>query len=215
MFTGPHLVTDGLVLCLDSMNPKSYPGSGTTWGDLSGNGNNGTLNGGPTFDSGNGGSIVFDGQDDRVTCGNFSVQYLSINVWIYKTSTTTNQGICRKQNGWALSQYGGVLQVAPGTSWQFYNTEYTIPLNTWVNITYRYKGSGSDSQSIFINGILIWTKSNGTGPLPTNSNQVRIGFDDNNWWWGGRIPQTQIYNRALSAEEILQNYNATKTRFGL
>jgi hypothetical protein len=215
MFTGPNIIKDDLVLYLDAANTKSYPGSGTTWNDLSGNGNNGTLVNGPTLVDGNNGSIQFDGSNQRINSTNFSVSFLTLSTWVYKTSALNNQGICRKENGWALSQFNGLLQVAPGTSWTFYNTGYIIPLNTWVNITYRYKGSGSDSQSIFINGILIWTNSNGTGPLPTNSNQVRIGFDDNNWWWVGRISQTQIYNRALSTEEVFQNFNATKSRYGL
>ena len=68
----PLIVTDGLVLCLDAANKKSYSGSGTTWTDRSGNGNNGTLVNGPTFDSGNGGSIDFDGVDDNVNLGNDS-----------------------------------------------------------------------------------------------------------------------------------------------
>ena len=62
---GPRIVTDGLVLCLDAGNSKSYPGSGTAWNDLSRNGNNGTLNG-PTFNSADRGSIVFDGTNDYV-----------------------------------------------------------------------------------------------------------------------------------------------------
>ena len=65
----PRIVTDGLVLCLDAANKRSYPGAGTTWIDLTANKNNGTLVNGPTFDSANGGSIVFDGTNDRVDCG--------------------------------------------------------------------------------------------------------------------------------------------------
>ena len=60
MYTGPNIITDGLVLALDAASPRSYPGTGTTWYDVSGYGNNGTLTNGPTFDSGNGGSIVFN-----------------------------------------------------------------------------------------------------------------------------------------------------------
>ena len=211
----PPIVTNGLVLYLDAANQQSYISGSTTWQDLSGNNNSGSLVNGPTFSTDGGGSIVFDGTNQRINSTSFSVPFLTLSTWVFRTSTVNSQGICRKQNGWAVSQAFGVLQVAPGTSWQFYNTGYVIPLNTWVNITYRYIGNGSNSQSVFINGVLIWTNSNGTGSLPTNSNQVRIGFDDNNWWWGGRISQTQIYNRALSQAEITQNYNATKTRFGL
>jgi hypothetical protein len=213
---GPRIVTSGLVLSLDAADKNSYPGSGTAWTDLSGNTNNGTLTNGPTFSSANGGTIVFDGVNDRIECGIFSLSYLTVSTWVYKTSSTVNQGICRKQNGWALSQYGGTLQIAPGTNWQFFNTSYTIPLNSWKNITYVYNGTGaSDSQIVYIDGLSIYNANTGVGALIANSNAVRIGYDDNNWYWGGNIAQTQIYNRALTSQEIQQNYNAQKARFGL
>lgn len=72
IYGGPDIITDGLVFCLDAANSKSYPGTGTAWTDLSGNDNNGTLTNGPTFDSSNGGSIVFDGVNDQVNCGNIT-----------------------------------------------------------------------------------------------------------------------------------------------
>ncbi len=92
MFTGPNIITNGLILELDAANRKSYPGSGTTWTDLSGNGNTGTLTNGPTFSSANGGSIVFDGVDDYVNCGNASslnferTNSFSFCFWIYPTT---------------------------------------------------------------------------------------------------------------------------------
>ena len=66
----PRIVTDGLVLCLDASDPQSYSGSGNTWSDRSGNGSNGTLTNGPTFDSDNKGSLVFDGVNDYINFGN-------------------------------------------------------------------------------------------------------------------------------------------------
>lgn len=160
--------------------------------------------------------IVFDGTDDKINCGTFSVPYLTVSTWVYKTASTTNQGICRKESGWAVSQYNGTLQVAPGTSWNFYDTGYVIPLNTWVNIAYTYSGTGgSDSQSVYINGNRIFTNSNGSGPITSNSNTVNVGYDDNNWFWNGYIANTIIYNRALTAAEVQQNYNKYKTRFNL
>jgi len=210
------IVQSGLVLNLDSGVSSSYPGSGTTWTDLSGNGNTGTLTNGPTYNSANSGSIVFDGVDDRIECGTFSVPFLTVSTWVYKTTSTNEQGICRKQLGWAVSNYQGVLQVAPGTSWQFYNTGYTIPLNTWVNIVYTYSGTGATgSQTVYINGSSIYSTSAGSGAISSNANAVRVGFDDNGWYWNGRIAQTQIYNRALTATEIAQNFNATRSRYGL
>jgi len=203
------IVTNGLVMNLDAGFTSSYPRNGTTWYDIA-TSNNGTLQNGPTFSSTNGGSIVFDGSNDRVDCGTFSLPYLTVSTWVYRTSSATNQGICRKENGWAVSQYNGTLQVAPGTSWTFYNTGYVIPLNTWVNIVYTYNGSGSaGSQTVYVNGVSIFSSSAGSGSISSNTNQVAVGYDDNNWFWGGRIANTLLYNRALTSTEVLNNF-----RFG-
>ena len=215
-FTGAPVVDSSLVLWLDAGQTASYPGTGTTWTDLSGNGNTGTLTNGPTYNSNNGGAITLDGGDDIIACGTFSLSYLTISTWVYKTSSATNQGICRKNNNWAVSQYNGTLQVAPGTSWMFYDTGYTIPLNTWVNIVYTYSGTGvSGTQAVYINGSNIWNGSVGTGPISPNSNTVRVGYDDNSWYWGGQISNVQLYNRPLSAAEVQKNYNALAPRYGL
>lgn len=104
MFTGPNIITDGLVLALDAGNTKSYPGSGTTWNDVSGNGNNGTLINGPTFDTGNGGSVVFDGVDDHFTTSTTPTELLgnpsfTISMWVKRLSNeVTNTGL------WALEE---------------------------------------------------------------------------------------------------------------
>lgn len=208
------IIQNGLILNLDAGVLDSYSGTGSAWADLSGVGNNGTLLNSPIYDSSNSGSIIFNGTNNRVDCGTFSLSYLTISVWLYKTGTATNQGICRKNNGWALSQYNGTLQVAPGTSWIFYNTGYTIPLNTWVNIVYTYSGTGN-SQSVYINGSNMYNNTNGSGAISGNTNAVRIGYDDNNWWWNGKISQINIYNRALSAPEVVQNFNALRARFNV
>jgi hypothetical protein len=211
---GPRIVTDGLVLCLDSCNSKSYPGTGTSLFDLSGNGNNGTLEGGTVYDGNNLGAFTFNGSNGRIDCGTFSVPYLTVNTWVYRASSSGNQGICRKENGWAVTHYGGTLQVAPGTSWNWHNTGYIIPLRTWVNITYTYSGTGTTgSQTVYINGTSIYSSSSGSGAISSNSNPVKIGYDNNNYWWNGRIAQTYIYNRPLLRQEIEQNYNALNGRF--
>ncbi len=83
-----QVVKDGLVVCLDAGNPKSYPGTGNTWYDLTINGNNGTLTNGPTFSSINGGGIVFDGINDYVSVGNLGSFYAqgTISYWMYSTA---------------------------------------------------------------------------------------------------------------------------------
>jgi hypothetical protein len=213
---GGHTIHTFTTVGSTTFTPLAATNNSAVFGlaDLSGNNNFGTTVNSPTYNSSNGGGISFDGVDDRVECGNFSVQYLTISTWVYKTSSATNQGICRKETGWAVSQYNGTLQVAPGTSWTFYNTGYTIPLNTWVNIVYTYSGTGSTgSQTVYINGSSIYSTTAGSGAISANSNAVRVGYDDNSWFWGGRISNTQIYNRALTATEVLQNFNALKGRY--
>jgi len=97
----PRIVTDGLVLALDAGNTKSYPGSGTTWTDLSGNGNTGTLTNGPTFDSANGGSIVFDGTNDYVqVTGSITVTSATFITWIKRDGNQTSwSGLIHSRNG--------------------------------------------------------------------------------------------------------------------
>lgn len=213
---GPEIVEDGLVLYLDAANERSYPGTGTSWTDLSKSGNNGNIENGALFNASNK-CMTFDGSNDRVVCGNWSLSYLTISVWLRTGSSGSNKGICRKQRGWALSQYQRYLQVAPGVSWRFYNTGYIIPAtNNWININYSYSGTGAPgSQSVYVDGDLIYQDSVGSTGLPSNSNEVRVGYDDNNWWWNGDIAHIKIYDRALTAEEIKQNFNATRSRFGI
>jgi hypothetical protein len=107
--TGPDIIESGLVLCLDAANKNSYRGSGTTWTDLSGNGNNGTLTNGPTFSAGNQGSIVFDGVDDYVEVSNASSLNAStqtISVW-YNATTVPGRAATIVAKHDAIGSYNG------------------------------------------------------------------------------------------------------------
>ena len=246
----PKIITDGLVLYLDAANKRSYPGSGTIWSDLSKNGNNGTLTNGPTFNSANGGSIVFDGTNDYIDCGvstslnitgsittDMWVNYSSTNntldgsligkysnsggstnqAWIVFLSTSNyqsygpgNTGPLSGELGWLASSNGNFNGALIGSGEQIY-------INTWYNFVTIYD-SGNDSLLIYINGSLkrnVVRTGQTSGLLATGSRSVQIGgtLSDNIRWVQGKIPISRIYNRALSASEVLQNYNATKTRF--
>ena len=236
---GPTIVTNGLVLSLDAADRNSYPGSGTTWRDMSGRGNNGTLTGGPpTFNSDNGGNIVFNGSSDYVNCGNISPTILSNNQFTFifwfnmKGSARgdllsiknfnspqddigffidTNNKLC------AYFSVQGVTTSNVGILASVSNT--TFSRNTIYNIACIK----DESQKIvmYVNGIL----DNNTYSTTTNTANVAItpvwlGSNKNNDTvtsnaWNGNIYSSQTYNRALSAAEILQNYNALKSRFGL
>jgi hypothetical protein len=231
----PKIVTDGLVLCFDAANNKSYPSSGTTWIDLSRSGINGTLINGPTFNSANGGSIVFDGVDDVVITPTVNLNSLgfTMNMW-FKPQTSTGirfllsfSGITTdntlaiyidSSNQLVLDDRDG--PVVPGGDISAIKSTSAISLNTWTNLTAtvdRSLGAGNED-NFYINGTLIPSFYVFADNLNTSysSNQFYIGnVSGSGFPYKGDIASVQIYNRALSSTEVLQNYNATKTRFGL
>ena len=216
--SGPDIVENGLVLCLDAANKRSYPGTGTTWTDLSGNGNNGTLTNGPTFSAGNQGSIVFDGTNDYVPIGTSGFPFGSsagtLSGWA-KTNTISSGYIWIVSYGTALGSQSRFLGINSSTYlFGGYGDDINasgVPLNTWFNMVGVYDGTNA---FLYINGNLV------SGPTAkswnTIANNAQLGRQTNGGeYWNGNISQVQVYNRALSATEVLQNYNATKSRFGI
>jgi hypothetical protein len=214
----PKIITNGLVLSLDAANNKSYPGSGTTWTDLSGNNNTGTLTNGPTFNAGNQGSIVFDGTNDYVPIGTSGFPFGSsagtLSVWA-KTNTISSGYIWIVSYGTALGSQSRFLGINSSTYlFGGYGDDINasgVPLNTWFNMVGVYDGTNA---FLYINGNLV------SGPTAkswnTIANNAQLGRQTNGGeYWNGNISQVQVYNRVLSATEVLQNYNATKSRFGL
>jgi hypothetical protein len=217
----PRTITDGLVLCLDAANSKSYPGSGTTWTDLSGNGNTGTLTNGPTYSSSNGGNIVFDGSNDYVsfTSNPPLTNQISVDVWVNLTATTPNG------NGWILGREGSYRLTYASSSFQWVcatvnNGWYTAgtpvganltTTNSIINVVGTYDGSNN---RIYVNGILISTGSAISGNILTTGNYYLVRSDAGNIDYGKlNMYSHKLYNRALTAQEIQQNFNATKSRF--
>ena len=211
----PKMVTDGLVLSLDAANTKSYPKSGTTWTDLSGNSNTGTLTNGPTFSAGNMGSIVFDGTNDYVNISSLITgnQSFSWGAWINPTATGTPVLFGNVSNGLAMISYWDSAnnKVRVGTYGNDRLTSGTaIPPSTWGYTFWTWNGTTLTS---YTNGIADGTA---TGFSFNISNlYTTIGNSVNSQYFTGRIAQTLVYNRALSTAEVLQNYNITKNRFGL
>lgn len=232
-FYSPKIVTDGLVLVLDAGNSKSYPGSGTTWIDLTGNGNVGTLANGPTFNSANGGSIVFDGVDDIITTPTSSVQFLTTGVTISVTllynQTTTNDNVISWGNGafnggtsnsWELRIRGaGSVEFAPG---RLVGAESTprrlqyVPspaLNQRIatlDVTYTANGIAY----FYENGILKSQQDYTGVGTDTSTKSIRVGRGTDTHF-PGNIYNIKIYNRALIASEVQQNFNALRSRFGI
>jgi hypothetical protein len=227
----PKIVTDGLVLYMDAANSKSYVSGSTTWNDISRSGNNGTLTNGPTFNSSNGGSIVFDGVDDRVsrTTNINTGQNFTVNAWIYPTLLgTTRRAIVASSynytslNGWYFLAAGGgtnnafSFSVGNDNAYRV-SAANTLSLNQWAYISAVCQNGGG-SINLYKNGIetsYVLT-SLSTNTLTYTYPQFNVGFRDTAGLtdpYTGNIAQVTIYNKTLTASEVLQNYNATKGRY--
>ena len=208
-----RIVTDGLVFCLDAGDKMSYPGAGTTWTDLSKNRNNGTLTNGPTFNSANGGSIVFDGSNDYNLLSsdiNLGTQ-ASINVWLQCSNDAVIAGGTSYSNGgYLLASSSSTFYMSANGSYGNFNYNISNTTNTWKNLSVSRNAS---SASLYVNGVFYSSISISS----TNGMRFRaIGaYDNGTYPMNGQIALMQVYNRALSAQEIKQNYKATKGRFGL
>ena len=226
---GPTVVTNGLVLSLDAADRNSYPGSGTTWTDMSGNGNNGTLTNGPTFSSANQGAIVFDGVDDYANFGNilnFTSEPFTFSHWFYCNTLSTNQagqgpvifykGSFQVNGYYAQVNLDGSLGFRTNQSGVRQNSTTAagvITAGIWYNASYTRLGS---SIRVYINGIDTTSVADSHVNPTSSTNNFTIANYQNGFIYGNiRISSFLTYNRALTASEVLQNYNATKTRFGL
>jgi len=230
----PNVVTDGLVLYLDAANTKSYVSGSTTWVDIAA-GNNGILTNGPTFNSANGGSIAFDGADDIVITPTVNLNSLgfTMNMW-FKFQTSSGIRFLLSFSGVTtdntLAIYitpGNLLilddrdgPVVPGGDISAIQSVSSIPSDTWINLTAtvnRNLGAGNED-NFYLNGTPFASTYVFSDNLNTAyaSNPFYIGnVSGSGFPYKGDISTVQIYNRALSAAEITQNYNALKGRYGL
>ena len=230
----PQIVTNGLVLALDAGNTKSYVSGSTTWFDKSGYGNNGTLTNGPTFNTGSGGSIVFDGVDDYVALGNQaswnSSNTLTMAAWV----NISGIGGAPDIGGIITNQSTGYdfqsmyVQVYPNPSqiYIIYGVSHINPnseayvqsvenKNTWLYaVATRYFDGTNTTIKLYINGILKQT-STMSGQQAQTANDWILGRYYGQRAMIGNIAVTQVYNRELSATEVLQNFNALRGRFGI
>jgi hypothetical protein len=228
IFYNPRTITDGLVLCLDAANPKSYPGSGTTWTDLSGNGNNGTLVNGVGYDSGNLGSLVFDGVNDYVDCGfassvrTSSVSYESWIKFSVSQSQKTIMGIHKDGTGGCsigihdsfanrIKFHTNSIGANNGNGILGTNQ---LNDNIWHYVVGTYENSTS-TMKLYVDGILDVTLIGPATPVYPSDRNLNIGrwTGAGTQYFNGNISNCKIYNRALTPQEIQQNYNATKSRY--
>jgi hypothetical protein len=220
-----NIVTDGLVLCLDAANPRSYPGSGTAWYDLSGNGNNGTLVNSPTFSFTNRGVFDFDGTNDYVACGNLDSYLTGITDVSFMTYVSTDivdsnthiiAGRYEGSNGWEMFIHStNVLRWGGRENTSlFISVDSSFQLNT--NRWYFFAGTKQGNVwNLYVDGDLHNSTTAGNGTTTFVSKPLSIGRQFSSLYWNGQIANSLVYNRALSANEVKQNFNATRGRYGI
>ena len=234
VFSGPEINEDGLVLALDAGNTKSYPSSGgSTWYDLSGNGNNGTITN-ATFNSD--GYFAFDGSGDYVSFASASeLQFLNrspytLEVWMHPTSnpgSTSWTGIFNREDssvgsrdGYNLYLEGDIIDTVYLATERFTtgtNSNITTTynnsdlLNIWSHIVVTYDGT---TLKLYRNGVQL-NSTTSTGNITNTSKTLEIGRRGTGSYFIGRLTGQKIYKKALTAAEVKQNFNAHRGRFGI
>jgi hypothetical protein len=233
-----NIVTDGLILHLDASNATSYPGSGVTWVDLVGD-YDATING-ATWSSTDGGLFDFDGINDTISIPHSSSLSLStisqktIQIWVKfdAAATSTNRRILfsKLSGGFAFDGYFGGIDInrqavvaTNGTGIARTTTStLTVDLDTWYLFTFISQiTSVANTTKIYINGTEYGSSAHGTDGY-SEANPLTFGYMPapltglgGIQYLDGKIGAVYFYTKGLSEAEILENYNATKTRFGL
>lgn len=217
----PSIVTSGLVLCVDAGNPRSYSGSGTQWNDATSSGFNFSLTNGPVYSSSNLGSFTFDGVNDFASASDntaLNTQTPTVEVWV-RTNATTQNGFWFEKGSvnsqYALFQEGTQIQwrMGPLGDCISYPTANTMTANVWYQVV-ATRVSGS--QFLYINGVAVASGTQ-TGTISTNSSGMFIGAygTGTGYFYNGALSICRVYNRVLSAAEVLQNFNAARGRYGI
>jgi len=218
----PSIITNGLVVCLDAANPKSYPGTGTAWNDLSGNGLNATIGNSPTYSSSNGGILTYAGANSGATAtgtssllnigtGDFTAECWAkpSNISLFMLPFSLDDNLTGNGLIFYLSSspYNFRTWVA-GTA---HNSTAQITNNTWYHLVIS-RASGTVYK--YINGVLDGTHV-ASGSCSTGQT-VKVAWRyDASYNFSGPISKVSFYNTALNANQVLQNYNAVRGRFGL
>ncbi len=217
------IVTDGLVLYMDAAKRDSYPGTGTVWNSVArGRLITGSLVNGVNYNS-NSGSLQFDGVDDTVVFGNvlnIGLSNWTVSSWINSTTSHFGRIVAKNNSGpdgwWICVNLDGSFGIGIDSVWDN-TTIYNYETAGWINVVGVW--NRSSFAKVYVNSIDLGNVVNISSKSSTNlqtSFNLRISSrDSGGGYFNGQISNTQIYNRALSATEVLQNYNATKGRFGL
>ena len=225
---------DGIVLCFDAANAKSYPGSGTTWNNLCERTGNATLINGPTYFSDFGGYINFDGSNDYASVPS-NTEYLlasefTMTAWVRPKNNPSNYGaICGTFDFLPSSYYGFNFSILPNSQtfhflvggWNGGNINY-IPASSTYNINQWYHLVGTTNgltSKFYVNGILNTTYTQAAVAVPGSSTtQFLIGRyyqNVDNFYYVGDLASTYLFNREFTATEVKDTFNLQKNRFGL
>ena len=214
---------NGLVLALDAGNTKSYPGSGTTWTDLSGRGNTGTLVNAPTYSGANGGSLSFNGSSQYVQgSGSVTTNTMTFLVWMKRNGNqpfyagviyTRTSGICGLHFLSTTNKIAYTWNNAASTyNW---DSGLTVPDLTWCMCVISISSTSATAYLCQSSGITSATNSVSHSSITVSSPIIGRDSEDNFRFYNGNIAQASIYNRALSATEVSQNFNALRGRYGI
>ena len=227
----PPIVTTGLILDYNINNPSSYPGSGTTVTDLTGS-SNATLYNSPTYSSSGGGYLTFNGSNQylgtntalgsKLNPANTST-VISIFLWVYPMDNgviVSELGQTTPNTGWHDSQLEMVAGTLKFSVWQNqpgFASTISTPLNNWYYAGFTYNGTNLVG---YVNGASAVTSGTIARSTPGANLYYAIAAADATNLGDGtaanmRFGGMQVYNTALSAADVLQNYNAQKSRFGL
>jgi hypothetical protein len=208
----PKTSTNGLVLYLDAANANSYVSGNTQWNDLSKTQDNCSLVNGPTYSSLNGGAIVFDGTNDYGILSS-TLDIGTVGSWSLWLNAVAFGGVIigsNIANYYMIYYVGGVFYINYGSALGSISGT-TLSVGTWYNITITRNGN---THEIFVNGLSIGTVSIATA----NTSKFSILADERStspYPFRGKFASFSVYNRVLTTTEVLNNFNTTKTRFGL
>jgi hypothetical protein len=222
------IVQSGLVLNLDPGVSSSYPGSGTTLSDLSGNAFNATLTDGPTFTTDNGGALVFDGTNDTVQgVHNATLDLtgnLTIECWFRVTSTRADwvrvfgkgTSLLRTYGLWYNYSANNFLYQRTRSNGTIFDAVIVFPITVNLNVWYHIAATSSGTSHIlYVNGVQVGSATSSLSTFDSTTSPYIIGYGNAHVYHFGNIGPCRLYSRALTAAEVLQNFNALRGRFGV
>jgi len=223
-YGGPDTITDGLVFAVDAGSERSYPGTGTTTTSLVGS-NTGTLTNGVAFSTDNGGTWDFDGADDYIAINNLGLSSHTIEGWI-KSDNASQGGASFGTIKSVIGNYDGggskytYIGFIPTLTWRIDDGSIshaavagagTVSVDTWYHVALTYNASSGVTVG-YLNGVqqgtINFTSNITFDSIPFNLCRSQAGV-----YFDGSVALSRCYNRALTATEVLQNYNAQKNRF--